>query len=176
MIKRTLFFLYVLALTANYVNSFSPNNFCILPEEYRKVAVCKQYQCENEFCATDEKKCKTFIGWTILLDKNISSVQQTLELYTNFVLTIKECASTQYVMMKSDVCQNTKICYEKKKWTSRMMFKGVDVKLKKQCPCRGKHEYNCGNGYCAVNKKTCQLVFESIILEENVKEINICNN
>ena len=175
MIKRILFFLCFFTLTFSYVKSFSPRNFCIISEKYQKVAVCKHYNCENErICATDKDKCNTFIGWTILLDKNVSSVQKTVELYIDFVLNIKECTSTQFLMIKSEVCQKKKICYKKKKWTSRMMFKGVDVILKKKCPCKGKHEYDCGNEYCAVNKKTCRLVFESKILEKNLKEIKAC--
>jgi len=166
---RNCFLLFV--FTVSFVNTFSPNDFCILPESHQKEVMCKQHQCEREFCSTDRSKCKTFIGWSIVLDKNLSSIQQTKELYTYFVLNIKECTKTQYISVKSDVCQKIKICYEKKRWTSRLMFKGVDVKVKKQCPCKGKQKHDCGNGYCASSEKICQIIFESNIHE---KDINAC--
>ena len=132
------------------VNSFSPANYCVLPGSIQKAARCREYQCANEFCSTNENKCKAFIGWTALLDRNVSFLQKMVKMYPRFVLSIKECKSSQYVMLKSEVCHNKKICSVNKLWVSRLMFKAVALRLKKQCPCKDKYGYDCVNKYCAV--------------------------
>ena len=99
---------------------------------------------------------------------------KTLKTYHNFVMRIKECTNSQYVMMKSEMCQNKKLCDEKRQWVSRLMFKSVSVNTKKKCSCKGKHSYDCGNEYCAVDKNTCQIMFKEKMFPEIVKEIKPC--
>ena len=173
MTKKMVFFLFMLN-AFNTSESLSPTNFCILPKDYLKEVRCKQFQCASEFCSTSENKCKAFIGWTALLYKNVSFIQKAINKYPDFVANIKGCASSQYVMMKSEVCHNKKVCYENKKWMSRLMFKGATVKRKKQCACKGKYKFDCENEYCGVDKKTCQVMFEDKMYPEIVINIKLC--
>lgn len=109
-----------------------------------------------------------------LLDKNISFIQKTAKKYPNFVANIRECTRRQYVMMNSEVCHNKKVCFENKQWFSRLMFKGVNVKIRKPCECKGKHSIDCDNEYCAVDKKTCQIMFRDQMYPAISIEIKPC--
>ena len=170
MIKQVvIFFLAVLT-----VDSFSPANYCTIPDKYYHEAKCKKFQCTDELCSTDENKCKALVGWTALLELKISFITKTLKSYSEFVLSIKNCTKNHYVMMKSLVCENKKVCYEYKKWTSWQMFKTINIRLRTTCPCRGKYSYDCGNNRCAIDKKTCQ-IFKDETYKEFVKKIKSCN-
>ena len=175
MIIKIIVFFHLFALIKFHrVKGFSPRDFCVLPEEYQKEARCKQFQCGTEFCSTTENKCKSFIGWTILLGQNVSYVKKTADLYPYFLLSIKVCVSSQYILLKSEVCENKKLCYERKQWSSRLMFRGPTVKVEKKCPCKSKYEYDCENGYCAVNKNACKIMLEDKKYKKIVKETKVC--
>jgi len=174
-IKKFIFFL-VTWITIKAADGFSPKDFCILPNRDQYEIRCKRFQCGLEFCSTNEKKCKALIGWTILVEKNVSYYHKTVEYYHYFLQSINPCETNQYISIKSEVCRNDKkICYKKIQWQSRLMFKGPIVRIEKKCPCKGLYEYDCRNSFCAVNKDSCEIIFNNDnIFKEIAKVINDC--
>lgn len=173
-IKRIVFFLFALTTTFSTLESLSQADYCVLPEIIHKEVKCKQHQCNPHLCSTDENKCKALKGWTYLLGKKEGVIMKTLVLYQKFVPNIKECVNSQYVTMKSEVCNNREACFENIKWKSRLMLKTISVKVRKQCKCTGKHGFDCGNDYCAVDQNTCQIMFEEETFKDIIREIKSC--
>ena len=155
--------------------SMRPENFCVLTSNVSNEAKCKYYQCSEQVCSTDKNKCETFIDWTTLLDSDTNIAKVTLKKYEVFVVNIKSCSSKQYVLMKNEACRNRKICFARKNWSSRLMLESVRLLEKKKCPCLGRHGYDCGNGYCSVNKFTCQELFRDGKYSNIIKNIKVCN-
>ena len=152
------------------VNSLSPANFCFLPNNVYKEVKCKEYQCKPQFCSTDELKCQALQERI----KSLDSMLVVIIIQQNFVPYIRRCTSDQYALMKSQVCQNKHVCYEIETLPrSRLMFKRINVKLSKQCPCKGTYGYDCSNGYCALDRQTCQM-FNNEMFKEIVKKIKTC--
>jgi len=92
--------------------------------------------------------------------------------YKKFLKGIKECSPNMYVLSNAEgICLKSNLCYEKNKNTSRFMNKMIRL-----CECKGKHGYNCGNGYCATNKHTCKIIIEKCDKQRLVtnKEIKAC--
>ena len=167
----------ILILQIALANSFLSSDLCIIPDEIHRDVQCTQYQCSEGICSKDKQKCQWFVSWTNLLDryKTNEFAKNTLDTYQKFVVSINFCSKEQYEPLETEACLNKKVCLIKKKWTSRLMFEGVDIVEKRACPCKGKHKVDCKNGYCSTNKKTCQRIFDQKMNNTSiVKQIRVC--
>ena len=166
--------LILIAFHVEIILALKPKEFCVFPSNMYQEARCKHHQCRQEICSTDKNKCDLLVDWTSLLDLKMSFVPESLKKYENFVIHIKNCSSKELVLMKNEACLNKKVCFERKSWSSRLMFEAITVFEKKKCPCKGKFGFDCRNSYCAVNKQTCQDLFAVNIYKDIIKEIKSC--
>ena len=154
-----------------------PRNLCFIPNDIFKQVKCRQHQCGTGICSTDEYKCKQFNDWIRLLDRHkpVDFARNTLLLFEQFVKSVRNCSSNQLVRLETEVCLNRRICYARKKWTSRLMFEGVDIVEVTRCACRGKYSVDCVNDYCARDTATCKRMFSREMNDTNFfKKIQLC--
>lgn len=200
--KMHIIFLTLIIIIAYNVNCSS--QLCTLPVDVSfSEARCKQYQCAEQLCSTDENACKKFIDWTHLLDKKIQFLQKLVDAYYHYIESIHECSSGQYVMLKSVVCQNKNKCHRhnKVKWIpvsmpkrclcpfnygficennfcladKRQPTKKIIAIQVRGCQCHGKFQFNCRNGYCSVNKSACKLIFDDKRYTESILKVDACH-
>ena len=156
------FYIFILILVAiNTVITMKPNEFCSLSDKLFKNVKCKNYQCSADICTVNQVKCEKFIEWTNLISKymNADFAKDCVVLYKRFISEIENCPDNKYILLRSELCKRKRICYEKKTWSSRLMFKGVNILEKKLCRCKGKHKFDCINGFCASSKEICDHMF-----------------
>jgi hypothetical protein len=160
--SRKFIYIFILSLLKmSTVTSMKPNDFCSLPDELYPQVKCKHHQCTSDICSVNKEKCEKFLEWSNLISRymNADFAKNSLIFYKEFVIEIKICSENKYVFLRTELCQNKRICYEKKKWSTRFMFKGVDILEKKLCSCKDKHEFDCSNGFCASSKEICKDIF-----------------
>ena len=172
-------FIYILIfilVAVNTVITMKPNEFCSLPDELFTQVKCKNYQCSADLCTVNQEKCEKFIEWTNLISKYINAdfARDYVVVYKLFVFEIKNCPANKYLLLRSELCQRKRICYEKKTWSSRLMFKSVDIFEKKLCRCNGKHKFDCLNGFCASSKEICDHMFEQYKYSQVLNQTRIC--
>lgn len=163
--------IYILFSIFWCIDSLSPNEICIMKEncsnmfqlklkkDCEKSIKCSgkyAYQCGKDICTKSKEKCDYFVGWTTLLSKlmNGNLYEAKLKNFHKFINEIRICPTEEW--SPKHVCTKKKKCYEKVKWYSRFMFKGVDFLKVAECECNGNFSINCDTlGYCGRSKKAC---------------------
>ena len=115
------------------------------------------YKCNNIYCTTNAKSCNDFYNLNRPRTSMLKLPQRanSHSLYTN---QIKDCKQKEYKLNHKDVCLNVKKCLKPEEVYSKYSF--LKKKPKKiECPCRGKHNYHCGDKYCTINSRVCDHLF-----------------
>ena len=154
-----------------------PEKLCLITEKIYREVQCRQYQCDVDICAANGDICESFLAWKRITNahKPVDYVYNNQQTYNQFIKSIRHCSKNQYVPLEREACLNKKMCTEKKKWTSRLMFKGVDIVEKKKCLCEGQYGFECHKDYCTLNKNTCERLFDQRKTDMHViRKIKAC--
>ena len=163
-------YLKIVYIFINYCDSFKSDDYCALPDRYVQQVKCKEFSCANKFCSAVKNDCKSFTFWSYLTTTHIISYDMALYRYKKFLKAIKECSPNMFILRNTEgICLKSGVSYEKNKKTSRFMNKMIRL-----CECKGKHGYNCENGYCATSKLICKLSFEKGGQQMLIKNVKSC--
>ncbi len=134
--------------------SFSLHNFCSFIDNNQDL-ICKKHQCGQNVCSSDSNSCIRLKLWSNLMSKN--KAEKTFEKIFAFFNQIKECKKTNFIRLSSIVCSNKLKCDR----TKQSFFRNIIGFKPKECICSGRYKYDCGNEMCAINKVTCEFLFNS---------------
>jgi len=136
------------------------------------------YKCGPDKCAKNKAICddlttiRRYLSSTIFKSNMAMPMHMNVEIlmkrklnFQKFETKIKECTKQKvyYAFQMKDICMRRKKCYT----TSHRL----DGKIRKQayiktdCPCDGKHSYECEKDFCTPNVLVCNVV-------RHMREIN----
>lgn len=150
------FFHLIFLFLTNNTSCLKPEYFC----QINKAEKCKFYQCAYDLCSMNKQSCDRFKEWITLLDKykKFNFIEIKLKTLQKFLTDIELCSDEDFEFDFKKVCFITKKCYERKIWSTRLMFKGVNYIKIEKCICNGDFKTSCGKGYCAFDNKNCDLI------------------
>ncbi len=134
--------------------SFSLNNFCSFIDD--QDLICVNHKCGQNICSSDRNSCVYLKIWSKLMYKNTPLInEKRIEDYFSFFSKIKECQINDLIRLSPIVCSNKFKCDR----TKQSFFRNLIGLKPKECICSGRFKYDCGNEMCAINKVTCEFLF-----------------
>lgn len=162
------------------VGSLSTNRFCRLADQEKCATHSRKYSysCGDNFCSANEQECNEYLNYekkAYVIRSKVQINSRHLDFINKFIgfkNKIQPCKDQQPDGLDArDVCAKKMDCYALKKnrrHMSRLYLapggngSGVLSFQKIECPCQGKHSFECGQkGHCTVNEKACQLLLRS---------------
>ena len=134
------------------VKCFTHDHFCSFIDD-NKDFICKRHHCGQNLCSFEKRSCTNLKLWSNLMSKN--KAEKTFEKIFAFFNQIKECKKTNFIRLSPIVCSNKLKCDS----TKQSFFRNIIGLKPKECICSGRFKYDCGNEMCAINKLTCEFLF-----------------
>ena len=165
-----IFLLAILPLELVISVSFSSNDICIREQNRCKSLnglnselKCEKMACKGRFssecgldyCAKSKTSCDSILNLMFLNRsfKRLLLFKTDLEKYSSSIEKISYCAVDAYLLQADDVCINSKGCYSVTRYLFRISKKKITKPI--NCTCPAKHNFNCGEKFCAVHSDAC---------------------
>jgi hypothetical protein len=167
------------------INAILPSDYCILIDKkcnqtYSSKPECQHnecnlypyiHKCGPDKCAKNKTDCDDFITIrkylrSFIFKSNIGMPIDVIGLemmakrinnFKKFETKIKECPKTlsnfKYVFQTKDICMRRKKCYKSSNRLNGVTHPQAYIKI--DCPCDGRHIYECEKDFCTPNKLVC---------------------
>jgi len=152
--------------------SLGLDNFCSFIDD--QDLICVDHRCGHNICSIDSNSCIYLKFLSNLIYKNtpLTNEKRIVD-YFSFFSRIKECKKSDYIRLSPIVCSNKLKCDR----TKQSFFRNIIGLKPKECICSGRFKYDCGNEMCAINKVTCEFLFNknknSTSLSNKIKKCKI---